>query len=95
MPNGQLLKLLASWPAVILATLHVILCFAVDMTFAEDGWQWFLVAIIDFPASNWMKQLDHPFESFIILGTLWWYGIGVIVQFVYLAFVSTANRNSK
>jgi hypothetical protein len=96
MPKGLFIKLLCpSVPTITLATLHIILCFVVESTFSEDGWKWFLVAIIDFPASNWIKQLNHPFESFLILGTLWWYGIGVVVRFFYLVFAPTANRNSE
>ena len=95
MPKGLLAKLLnPSVPTITLATLHIILCFVVEITFSEDGWKWFLVGIIDFPASNWIKQLNHPFASFLILGTLWWYSIGVVVQFFYLVFASNANRNS-
>jgi hypothetical protein len=94
MPKGTLLKILGpSGPTITLATLHIILCFVVETTFSEDGWKWFLLAVIDLPASNWIKQLDPPFLSFLILGTLWWYCIGIVVQFFYVVF--TTNANSK
>jgi hypothetical protein len=94
MPKGTLLRIFGpSLPTITLATLHIILCFAVDATSSSnDPWAWFFVAVIDLPASNWIKQLGPPFASFLILGTLWWYCIGIVVQFFHVVF--TANKNS-
>ena len=85
-------------PLLILPTLHLVLCFVVDLTMGEDyGLKWFLLGIFDFPVYVVLKHLSFmervdPFLVFAIFGTLWWYLIGVFVKWISGVGASIANR---
>jgi hypothetical protein len=83
-------------PLLILPMLHLLLCFVVDFTISdnEGGWKWFLVGLVDYPASSILKQVGFldPFLTFGIFGTLWWYFVGVVFRSTFRIFESMANR---
>src|SRR6266849_5819841 len=62
---------------------------------SDDGWKWFLPAIIDFPFSELFRQIKvlPQFDVFLIFGTLWWYCVGLVYRFFYVLLVG--NDNSK
>ena len=80
---------------LILPILHVILCFVVELGMSDDGWKWFLPALIDFPSSELFRQVKvlPQFDAFLIFGTLWWYCVGLVYRFFYVLLVG--NDNSK
>ena len=73
-------------PLLILPTLHLVLCFALDFTISNDDglWVWVLVAAIDLPFSLLLSSFAYldPFLTYATLGTLWWYFIGVAFRFI-------------
>ena len=85
-------------PLLILPTLHLILCFVVDSSMGEDyGLKWFLLGIFDFPVYITITRfslmdLVDPLLVFAIVGTLWWYVIGVFLKWIYGVGSSIANR---
>ena len=85
-------------PLLILPTLHLILCFVVDLNMGEDyGLKWFLLGLFDFPVYLVVRHLSFmeftdPFLAFAIFGTLWWYLIGVFVRWISRVGASIANR---
>ena len=83
-------------PLLILPALHLVLCFVTDFTISDEsgGWKWFLVGLVDYPASSILKQIGFldPFLTFGIFGTLWWYLISVFLRWIVGVGASIANR---
>ena len=80
-------------PLLILPTLHLVLCFAVDFSIntVEGGWKWFFVVVVDFPFSLLLSSAD-PLLAFGIFGTLWWYLISVFLRWIFGVGAPIANR---
>lgn len=81
---------------LILPTLHLVLCFYVEFSISDNagGWKWFLVGLVDYPASSILKQVGFldPLLTFGIFGTLWWYLISVFLRWIFGVGASIANR---
>jgi hypothetical protein len=85
-------------PLLILPTLHLVVCFVVDASKAQDyGLKWFLLGIFDFPNYIVLRHLSfmdfvEPFLAFAVFGTLWWYLISVFLRWIFGVGASIANR---
>ena len=85
-------------PLLILPTLHLVVCFVVDASKAQDyGLKWFLLGIFDFPIYIVLRHLSfmdfvEPFLAFAVFGTLWWYLISVFLLWIFGVGASIANR---
>ncbi len=75
----------------LLPFLHLCACLAITLEGIENGWQYLI--LIDFPISlvgvMMMFRCDgnqiwcHPLIWFGILGTLWWYLLSRIAEYVF------------
>jgi hypothetical protein len=72
-------------PLMVLPSLHLILCIVVALMSSEGSWRWFPMFLIDFPLSIVLGQMGDlpPLITFGILGTLWWYFIGVMIRLAH------------
>jgi hypothetical protein len=82
----------SSRPVLILPALHLILCLVVEFTISDDAgsWKWFRLGMFDFPIArlvDTMSEVFSPFWGYGIFGTLWWYGISFVFQFLYRKLV--------
>ena len=76
---------LSRFLTLVMPSLHLILCISVEVTSDAGGWKWFLVGIIDYPASAWLKQISFlpQFITFAVFGTLWWFFISCLILFIF------------
>jgi len=76
-------------PVLVLPMLHVIFCFVVELGISDEGFKWFLPAIIDLPASELFRRITFlsEFDRFLVFGTLWWYCVGLVYRFFYVLLV--------
>jgi O-antigen ligase len=67
-----------------LPVIHLIICLATQFQLLGliNDWRWLLLIAIDYPLSILMMMLSSVmglFFSFAILGTIWWFALGVLV----------------
>lgn len=68
--------------------LHLLLCVTTlsGRLYEEGSWTWFLLFWLDFPFSIVMLpliQYVHRGLVFGILGTLWWFVLNLIIEYVF------------
>jgi len=74
-------------PVLVLPLLHLIFCiYAEFFSRWEGGWTYFPLFIMDLPFSLILMFLVYlvpsNFAVFGILGTLWWFVIGVLARWI-------------
>jgi hypothetical protein len=69
-----------------LAAIHLILVFAIYTQHFEGSWGGFFLFVIDFPFSLiilFLSKLLNGWIAFAILGSLWWYALGMFMIWAY------------
>jgi hypothetical protein len=70
----------------ILGLAHVAFALWVHNQHYEGGWEYFPIAVIDFPVTLILVPINHFFGlpswwgSYFIIGSAWWYLIGLWLQ---------------
>jgi hypothetical protein len=80
----------------LLGLVHLWLCFD---SFKPDGngWSGFLAFLVDFPVSLLFAELSKAlsfdsFTIFLIGGTVWWFGLGLLISRLIERFYRLAVR---
>jgi hypothetical protein len=67
-----------------------------DVTFNSDrnGWAGILVFLVDFPISILLAKLwnVHGLVVLLVGGTIWWFGLGILISMVGKQLYSLAIR---
>ena len=66
---------------LVLPAIHLAMCVYIQLSPSEGGWWWFPAFLVDLPFSILLMFVNYivpsPLIVFGVLGTLWWYLIGV------------------
>jgi hypothetical protein len=75
---------------------HFVACIVIVLARLESGWAY--LVMVDTPTSviiiTLLYSFDHPFITFVILGTLWWYLVARGIEIVLVRTMARWYRKS-
>ena len=71
---------------IILAIIHLAFAAFNYMQQYEEGWEYFPIAVVDFPVTLLMRVISNFYADFsswwfayFVLGSIWWYTVGALI----------------